>query len=1033
MPSARDLNEVNSNMKRHLLTLLLTLALLPLQAQQADTTLADSSRPPAGYRPKKAPGPTWRPWVRWWWNGDKVEASEIVRELHVLKEAGIGGVEINPIEFPSKRCDDLGIPSLTWLSDEWIEALGVALREAKSLGMGCDLLVGSGWPFGTETLPMEDRAQVMLTYAIPLPQKDIQTFRYSDIQKSDNLNISPSEYLSNISKSEYLYITKDSIFRAVDPKVTVPNPDRTFELVSLKLAPDTISSLDQIIDLPIPQGDTIVLSDHRSQVTDHHYLYALVRVRSFACVINGAPGAAGSILDHMKADAVQRYLDQMSAALERKLGPMKNWLRAYFVDSMELEGCNWTDDFAEEFLKRRGYDLMPWLPFTMFKVGRLGDVESYEYGSQKSPDFQQRLNEVRHDFELTKAELLHERYTQTFLDWCHKQGVKARAQAYGRGFFPLESSLGYDIPEGESWTTNYLRHRVGYEMPDDDYRRGRAYTMINKYVSSAAHLAGNRLVSAEEMTNTYMLFNTPLELLKLGSDMNAITGITHSVWHGFNYSPREAGFPGWVQYGSYLNEKNSWWPYFHLLNEYRARMSALLQNADMQTDIAIVPPTDQLWAECGVQTEPFPNYPKGSIYEATQLLWEAVHKNGGNCDLVPAAMADTARIVRGTYRCGCKAYRALLLPQPDGITLRRPHKPDVLLPLPDSNHYLEWYAQVQQQYQLPHAVSIDKPDRFLLQSHFKSDQWSVNCETVNSELTIQTGGNRPQVTDHRSQITKTSSRPQITDHRSQVTENHLFLFLNAHIDHPQQHTVTFPRHIYRHRAAWLYDCNTGERSPLYIDKEGRLSLSFAQSEMKVVIFNNEDLPAYRQFLRRERRLRKLNRSDQWSVNSELTIQTGGNRPQVTDHRSQITSEHWQMHLHHAVEGWDTVVVTDTLCDLRSTDFRDFAGTITYTTAVTLDSSLVNSPLPHLLLFTTDDIAEVSVNGRHCATIWHGERQCLIPSQYLRAGDNTIEIKVTTLLNNYVHTLTDDKVIQHFVLKRNIPTYPSGLRGQVLLY
>ena len=1028
-------------MKRHLLTLLLTLALLPLQAQQADTTLADGSRPPAGYRPPKAPGPTWRPWVRWWWNGDKVEVSEIVRELHVLKEAGIGGVEINPIEFPSKRCDDLDIPSLTWLSDEWIEALGVALREAKSLGMGCDLLVGSGWPFGTETLPMEDRAQVMLTYAIPLPQKDFQTFRYSDIQKSDNLNISPSENLSNISKSEYLYITKDSIFRAVDPKVTVPNPDRTFELVSLKLAPDTISSLDQIIDLPIPKGDTIVLSDHRSQVTDHHYLYALVRVRSFACVINGAPGAAGSILDHMKADAVQRYLDQMSTALERKLGPMKNWLRAYFVDSMELEGCNWTDDFAEEFLKRRGYDLMPWLPFTMFKVGRLGDVESYEYGSQKSPDFQQRLNEVRHDFELTKAELLHERYTQTFLDWCHKQGVKARAQAYGRGFFPLESSLGYDIPEGESWTTNYLRHRVGYEMPDDDYRRGRAYTMINKYVSSAAHLAGNRLVSAEEMTNTYMLFNTPLELLKLGSDMNAITGITHSVWHGFNYSPPEAGFPGWVQYGSYLNEKNTWWPYFHLLNEYRARMSALLQNADMQTDIAIVPPTDQLWAQCGVQTEPFPNYPKGSIYEATQLLWEAVHKNGGNCDLVPAAMADTARIVRGTYRCGCKAYRVLLLPQPDGITLRRPHKPDVLLPLPDSNHYLEWYAQVQQQYQLPHAVSIDKPDRFLLQSHYKSDQWSVNCELTND-------GSRPQVTDHNS---PKPAPAQFSILNSQFSiKNDLFLFLNAHIDRPQQHTVTFPRHIYRHRAAWLYDCNTGERSPLYIDKEGRLSLSFAQSEMKVVIFNNEDLHAYRQFLRRERRLRKLNRKDiQTFRYSEIQKSDNLNiSPSENLSWPIVEPEHWQMHLHHAVEGWDTVVMTDTLCDLRSTDFPHFAGTITYTTAVTLEKDIQTfrysdiqksdnlniSPSENLYItFTTDDIAEVSVNGRHCATIWHGERQCLIPSQYLRAGDNTIEIKVTTLLNNYVHTLTDDKVIQHFVLKRNIPTYPSGLRGQVLLY
>ena len=58
-------------------------------------------------------------------------------------------------------------------------------------------------------------------------------------------------------------------------------------------------------------------------------------------------------------------------------------------------------------------------------------------------------------------------------------------------------------------------------MGDEDYRRGRGYTMINKYVSSAAHLMGKRLISAEEMTNTYLVFNTTLELLKIGSDMSA--------------------------------------------------------------------------------------------------------------------------------------------------------------------------------------------------------------------------------------------------------------------------------------------------------------------------------------------------------------------------------------------------------------------------------------------------------------------------------------------------------------------------------
>ena len=109
------------------------------------------------YKQFKDPDSVYRPFVRWWWNGDKVEAKELVRELHLLKEAGIGGVEINPISFPSTG-DDLGKKSLTWLSDEWINMLQVTFAEAKKLDMTCDLIVGSGWPFGAETLKGEERA-----------------------------------------------------------------------------------------------------------------------------------------------------------------------------------------------------------------------------------------------------------------------------------------------------------------------------------------------------------------------------------------------------------------------------------------------------------------------------------------------------------------------------------------------------------------------------------------------------------------------------------------------------------------------------------------------------------------------------------------------------------------------------------------------------------------------------------------------------------------------------------------------------------
>ena len=42
-----------------------------------------------------------------------MEADELKRELHILKDAGIGGVEINPVKFPGNDTDDLGKRSLS--------------------------------------------------------------------------------------------------------------------------------------------------------------------------------------------------------------------------------------------------------------------------------------------------------------------------------------------------------------------------------------------------------------------------------------------------------------------------------------------------------------------------------------------------------------------------------------------------------------------------------------------------------------------------------------------------------------------------------------------------------------------------------------------------------------------------------------------------------------------------------------------------------------------------------------------------------
>jgi hypothetical protein len=586
----------------------------------------DKHSVPDLYELFKNPLLNYYPYIRWWWNGDKVEQGELVRELRILKDAGIGGVEINPVEFPKRfDGDDLGKPSLKWLSNEWIDLLKVVFGEAKSLGMTCDLIVGSGWPFGAEDLEKEERSQIIVIAVKKLT--------------------GPMDY--EISEFE--------IFREADPAVSSPFPGRTMELLSLVLVPDPLTGMDKVTDI----SDKIDNESVKIFIpAGKHALYGLVRITGFMQVINGAPGATGPVLDHYNVPAVKKYLEKMSGSIEKRAGPLSGNIRALFTDSMELEGSNWSADIMEEFRKRRGYDIFKYLPFILFKTGAMGNVINFKYGVAMSSEMESMIQRMRYDFELTKAELIEERFIKTYVDWCHKLNVKSRAQAYGRGFFPLEGSFDYDIPESESWTTNWLKHKVGEEMSEDDYRRGRAYTMICKYVSSAANLKGKRLVSCEEMTDTYTVFNTTLENLKIGGDQAAMTGVTHSIFHGFNYSPLEAPYPGWIRYGGYYSEYNTWWPYFHLYNEYKGRMSALLQNVTMFTDIAILPPIDDMWSLIGAQMEPFPSITHVDYFT---LVWEAINKNGSGCDYVSQGVIRDAEIKNGFMHYGPRNIKLYFL------------------------------------------------------------------------------------------------------------------------------------------------------------------------------------------------------------------------------------------------------------------------------------------------------------------------------------------------------------------------------------
>lgn len=377
-------------------------------------------------------------------------------------------------------------------------------------------------------------------------------------------------------------------------------------------------------------------------------------------MIHGALGARGPVLDHFNAEAVRRYLNRMSDAMRPVVGNLHDRIRSFFTDSFELEGSNWCKDIREEFQKRRGYDLYTYYPLILKKVGPYGNEIKTPYGARIEPDVMERIYRMRYDYELTLAELFKERFLDELNAWCRACGVKSRIQAYGKGCMPVESLMDVDIPECETWY-----HKENGEIFPDDKMSGHGYKMVNKFVASGAHLSGKNVVSCEEITNTRFVFNETLERIKITGDLSNLSGVTHSVLHGYNYSPAEAPFPGWVRYGTFYNERNRCGASSPNGSPTRPALSTVLRNSEMQTDIALMQPLVDMWTYLAPQFEPSPGKWR-PFYVNT--LWEAVHQNGGGCDYLTESILQRSTFADGRIEYGDRSYKALLLLEVETIS-----------------------------------------------------------------------------------------------------------------------------------------------------------------------------------------------------------------------------------------------------------------------------------------------------------------------------------------------------------------------------
>jgi hypothetical protein len=271
--------------------------------------------------------------MRWWWFGPAVEPAELDRELRVMADAGIGGVEVQPV-YPLALDDEAaGIRTREFLSDRFLAALRSTASTAARLGIRLDLTLGSGWPYGGPSVPIAEGASHL---------------RHEErrVDSADTATIVPLPALSAGERLLAAFFIADE-GRPAPQAIAVPAPGRGGIVVP-------------------PRGAGRLL--------------LFVAGRTGMQVKRAAVGAEGFVLDHYDRAAVDHYLravgDRLLSAFPAEAPPY-----AIFCDSLEVYDGDWTPDLPEEFRRRRGYDLLPHLPalIGMEVGGEPADVR-YDWG-----------------------------------------------------------------------------------------------------------------------------------------------------------------------------------------------------------------------------------------------------------------------------------------------------------------------------------------------------------------------------------------------------------------------------------------------------------------------------------------------------------------------------------------------------------------------------------------------------------------------------------------------------------------------------
>lgn len=477
-----------------------------------------------------------------WWMAAGMHTDETVKgEIRAMYEAGFSGVELCQLADRTIDGKIYGYGSAQWEHD-----VKLILNTALDLGMSVSLTSGAGW--STANVPGLDPDGQAANQCVMLIPEEIaagQT-RKGPLPTSPDLR----------EKATFLGIT------------AVPK------------AGDNVYYADGIVDL------TEAVCDGALEWTapeEGDYTLMCYYVQGTAQAASPAVETSYTInyFDRRGFEALKKYLEENVL----NDGQIKEKIKAgdvqFFMDSLEYHHAkgitNWTETFAEEFKRRKGYEILPYLFLT--KNAPSTSIWGWSDNADLIGTFtltdRARTTRILNDIFDVQTKLYLEEFIRPFRAWLNAQGIRLRVQiSYGKNLEISEPIASVDYPEAENRNQN---NQV------DMYRLW----------SGGAHLQ-NKVLSSETGGLDHSAYNYTYQRHLQEAYALYAAGYSRIVWHiwASEYGPKPVwpGYEGGDRKQIYykFGTREPSYPAYCEFNRHLGRIQKLLRQGIPGMDLGMI-------------------------------------------------------------------------------------------------------------------------------------------------------------------------------------------------------------------------------------------------------------------------------------------------------------------------------------------------------------------------------------------------------------------------------------------------------------